>query len=63
MGAVRMGRNLEGASQRGDRTSGLGRGRPYVVKCGASRGLNELYGAGSAFPVPATGQPQAGRGG
>lgn len=53
LGAMGVGRILEGARQSGDETSGQGQGRPYVAKCERRGGFNELYRAGSAFPVRA----------
>lgn len=53
LGAVGVGRIPEGARLRGDKTSGLGQGRPYVAKCEERGWFNELYRAGSAFPVQA----------
>lgn len=53
MGAVGVGRILEGARLRRDKTSGLGQERPYVAKCEERGRFNELYRAGSAFSVRA----------
>lgn len=53
MGAMGAGRIQEGARQSGDKTSGLGQGRPCVAKCEERGGFNELHRARSAFPVRA----------